>query len=100
MRRKLEIELPRDVAAAVLKAAERYGQSTGAYMSGAVLRQLLDDQAIEARALAQFYIQGTKDNAESRNSCRHHPRTLRYGTGQGPACPACPPYWQRHDAGL
>lgn len=60
MNRKLEIQLPRDVALAVLGAAERYKQSASAYAGAAILRQLLDDQAIEPGALAQLYIAGTK----------------------------------------
>jgi hypothetical protein len=41
--KKLEMNVPRSIAAAALQTASRYGKSLDAYCAGAILRQLLDD---------------------------------------------------------
>jgi hypothetical protein len=49
--RNFEVQLPGSVAEAVVEVAETYKNGVGGYIAAAVLRQLLDDRAIELDAL-------------------------------------------------
>jgi hypothetical protein len=51
----LQVVLPRPVALATVKAAARFKKNVDGYIAGAILRQLLDDGAIDRTALGRLF---------------------------------------------
>jgi hypothetical protein len=52
--RKLILMLPRPLMVALLRQAEHYKKGVNGYVAGAVVRQLLDDKALDAATLASL----------------------------------------------